>query len=185
MNLRLKSDGIYIIIGTRGSGKTTLAKWLIDLLRKYDVKILVYDYLKEYGNLKSNNVEIHYANLHDEKDFDKVLERILKNGNIFFVVEEADKFFNVRENLTGNKSELIHRGRHYGIGGLFITRRIANLNKDVVSQADLIFSFYQFLPNDIEYLREFIGDYVYQLTKLKEHEFMIWNRLTLEGAYKL
>jgi DNA helicase HerA-like ATPase len=185
VQIKIISNGLYTILGQRGSGKTTLAKYLIVNLHKQGVKVKVYDYLDEYRNMQ-NFAEIHRADLNNlDKDFDEWLKTNMKE-ECFLVVEEADKFFpkSVR-NITGIRAEFIHRGRHYGVGGMFISRRTANLHNDVLSQSYAIISFYQFLPNDVEYLYEFMGDDAFKLSKLTEHQFLVWEKGVIVGVFKL
>ena len=154
----MRSDEIIIIAGTRGSGKTTLGKTLIAGLNR----VLIYDPMGEY------NPTISYRPKTDTiEEIEKVGKYVWDQGNMMFVVDEAERYFRNRITLPMNLFKIINSGRHRGIGLMLITRRIAELHKTPFSMAAKVYLFYLFTPNDISYIKEFYrnGEAVRSLNK--------------------
>ena len=166
----MKTNEINIICGQRGKGKTTLAKWLAKRIKR---KIIL-DLLGEY----SDDPELKKFCFIPESDdeIERFFERVYREGNKTIIIDEADLIFPNRIKLVDIYYKIVHLGRHRGIGLLLITRRIANLHKDIVSLADTIFIFRLLIKNDIEYLRYFIGDDIFKAQNLKDYHFLIWQK---------
>jgi DNA helicase HerA-like ATPase len=71
-------------------------------------------------------------------------------------MNEADQVLPEGRPLCEYGGKIVNLGRHRNIGMGTITRRVALLNKTVVSQAQELILFHTFIPNDIRYLKEFI-----------------------------
>jgi DNA helicase HerA-like ATPase len=113
-------------------------------------------------------------------DFDLFCKEVWRMGNIFLGVDEADMVLPSKQKIEGYPYKIIHLGRHRNIGGIFITRRLANLSKDVFGLSDHIFIFRHFSPNDILYLKEFIGDKADKVRELKDWHFYYYNHKELK-----
>jgi len=168
MSIRYETDTVMVITGQRGSGKTTLAKYIIknlDSFVLFDVNIEYHDFgtvakkISDIWRLWQRGIrKIRYVGRCEDQDFRQFIQLIWgKLYNTVIVVEEAEGYFmNKPFPLRGIKNLIIHRGRHKALGLIVITRRIAALHKDVLSQARTIISFFQFIGNDIDYLRKFM-----------------------------
>ncbi|MEM3896174.1 MAG: ATP-binding protein [Archaeoglobaceae archaeon] len=173
--MKIESDEIIVITGQQGYGKTTLAKFLIKKLLENGIDVVIIDPNDEYGEFEGEADRI----VPEGGDFSRVYEALKKaweKGNRALIVDEADIVFPIREQLSGVKYDIVHRGRHRNLLRIFVVRRLANLNKDVVSQAKKIISFYQFLPNDLKYLKEFMGDYAELTKNLPKYHFIVFEQ---------
>ncbi len=175
--MKIAKDEIIVIAGVQGTGKTTLAKYLLQRITK--PKIIIDpngEYEKNLGE-----VIIPYG------DISELLTKLVARGNLCVAIDEADMFFRQSHYpLSGIYHYFVHLGRHRNLLRIFITRRIADLHKDVVSQATHIISFYQFLPNDIDYLKKFMGSGALLTTKLQKHQFIIFEQGNgILGIYRL
>jgi hypothetical protein len=172
----IESTDINIIIGKRRSGKTVLMRALIDStepeFRKLTAQqlgqakeFIKIDPLMEFGG--------QYIRYGDTLKYNAVLKEMFKNRNEFIVTDEADGFWKNRQNLSTVQNEFINIGRHWGLGGLFITRRLAKLHTDLVSNANKLFIFKLWTKADLDYLRGAdLGDYVPIVTNLEKYQFL-------------
>jgi hypothetical protein len=172
----IESTDINIIIGKRRSGKTTLLKAIMastePAFRQKTAQVLgqpkefiKIDPLMEFGG--------QYIRYGDTIKYNEVLKLMFKNKNEFIVTDEADGFFKNRQNLSTVQNEFINIGRHWGLGGLFITRRLAKLHTDLVSNANKLFIFKLWTKADLDYLRGAdLGDFVPIVTSLDKYQFL-------------
>lgn len=179
-----KQTDLGLIAGKRGSGKTNLLLYLIQLFTKLQVNLIIVDPVydlstslqKITGSSKEDPriVHIPYGN---RKLFDKLLEKLFaQQWKGIIIVDEADRFFPNRQKLSAIEDHFIQIGRHHGIGGIFVTRRLAKLHTDLPSQANKIFLFKHWQRADLDYLRESnLGDYTYLLKVLEKYHFMYLN----------
>ena len=177
--IRLKVSDISIIVGQRGSGKTQLAKHLAKQYLSKSIDIWIYDVNNEYLDL-----EIRYtiSSVHryipkdvgDIEEFEDFIWKAWRHKRIVVLIEEADLYANPHSIPRAFKN-LVARGRHRKIGMILITRRIASMHKYPCSQAKHFFIFRTILPNDIKYLKEFIGDKAEELPNLPDYHFLYWS----------
>ncbi len=115
-------------------------------------------------------------------EFENVCRQVWINGNILFVIEEAELYLGQDMALTPYAKKIILRGRNRGIGIMPITRRIALLNKNVFSLSDHVFLFAFFAKNDVDYCRAFLGaEYAAKLRGLTDYRFIYYG----QGAAKI
>jgi len=177
-----KQTDLGLIAGKRGSGKTNLLLFLIDYFTRMKVNLIIVDPVYDLAvNLKKlykkddpRIVHIPYGN---RPMFNKLLEKLFNaRWKGIIIVDEADRFFPNRKTLTAIEDHFIQIGRHHGIGGIFVTRRLAKLHTDLPSQANKIFLFKHWQRADLDYLRESnLGDYAYLLRGLEKFCFMYLN----------
>ena len=176
----IKSNEVGTIAGKRGMGKSTIARMIGKLFKK----LIVYDPMFEYGMLGTR-----VRNLDDIGQLDKVVYSPMNNTleelekfcdwvwihrkNVMVILDEIDE--HAKGNFLPPKfGRLCRLGRHKGLGVVGITRRIANLNKTLPALSHHIISFRQNLPNDIEYLAEFIGKQpASKIMELEKYQY-IW-----------
>ena len=144
----MRSDELITIAGKRGYGKTTAAKTLISKLDR----VIVWDPMNEYREFANRYI----PSTGSIEEFNRFLKFYWEQGNIFIFVDEADQVLPEGRPLCEYGGQIVNLGRHRNIGLGTITRRIALLNKTVVSQAQELILFHTFIPNDIRYLKEVI-----------------------------
>lgn len=169
-----------VIAGLRGSGKSTLVGSLIDLIHPNLNYILVIDPLGEHY-YDYNNVHTISIDLSKEdylRQFEVILKTFLnlKYTNKAIFIDEADLFFKNKTKLPNILRYLIHYGRHDNIINVFVSRRLANLHTDIISQSSHFFIFKLFSSADIQYLKSgglgHIADY---FNKLEKHEAIYYS----------
>lgn len=170
--MKIKQTDIIVIAGQRGTGKTTLAKFIAKKFLENNYSIFVYDPLNEYHPYQRY---IPHNPL-DTEEFDRICYKIWQLGKIFFIVDEAEIYIQEKKPLPLYFSQLLLRGRHRQTGLCLITRRIALLNKNAFSLSNHIFLFKLFSPNDIKYVSEFIPkDIAIKLPSLKDFHFIYYS----------
>ncbi len=181
--INIRSDQIITITGIRGSGKS----YFLNTLLKSNNSFLVYDLMHEHkidGAIKINNLkdlQFHLSKGHrkliyrpksaDFEEFDWICDAVYRMGNRTLFVEEANRMMPNMQ-ISSSASQFIDLGRHRKVGMVCLTRRIALLDKLPVSQSEHIIVFKTVLPNDIKYLKEFIGDIAEQAKDLDDHKFL-------------
>ena len=174
---------IYIILGIKGTGKTYFVK--TSLIHELQKPIFILDPLFEYpGELlnfkefislcKNKNFKKNIYNLMFENDYEelKFFELIFYVGNCSIIIEEAD-IYQSPQWIEPEISNLIKRGRHKNISLVFITRRPRELNRIVSSQADIIYTFQQREPGDLEWLKKWAGNVdIQKIQNLKVGEYI-------------
>jgi len=115
----------------------------------------VYDVLNQYSG--SCIEKYRYMPVNDTLDeFDNICAKVWNKGNHLLIVEECEIYLRNKAELTPAIKQVILRGRNKGIGLWLCTRRIADLHKTPMSQANHLFLFKMYLPNDINYISQFI-----------------------------
>lgn len=189
--VEMTTDAKITVLGYSGSGKSTLVKKLILMFPRY----IVWDYMHEYAGLGYLVSDIkmlkHVANegypyiiyqphlsgyySKQEALFEEVNKIVLYGlPNYMYVIEEADKF--IRSKFVPPLcNELVQRGRHSGIGMMFIARRMFRLNPDAPENSKHIFLFNVHLPRDLDYIRNIHPD-LEEAKTLEEFEYIHYVR---------
>jgi len=106
---------------------------------------------------------------------------------LHLVLEEADEFApqsgKGTERMRGAIEQIVRRGRSRGLGVTLITQRSAVLNKDVLTQADVLIVMRTTGPHDLRAIREWVssrgdehgGEVLHSLPELTTGEAWIWN----------
>ena len=163
----LRTDQIAVIAGQRGTGKTYKAKQLISGLSR----VIVYDPVGEY------DPRFSYVPQGDSiEEFEEFMRKCWNMGNVFIVVDEAERFLRNNGRMLTYTYKVINTGRHRNIGMLLVTRRLAELHKLPFGLSQMVILFRLFLPNDIEYIKQFLAsaeevrtlpDYQYKVFKVE------------------
>lgn len=184
--ITIKQNDIITICGKRGSGKTYLMKNILKAVSNFFVydplhQISISDaYITKNFNdainvLRKGSKRIIYNPIQiNITEFDTLCRMIYSVGNIMFLVDEADRIMPSRA-ITKNASALIDLGRTSLIGGIFVTRRLARLDSLPISQSDHVMAFKTILPQDVKYLKEFIGEIAEQAPNLKPYHFLYYD----------
>lgn len=164
-NNRLNS--IICVFGKRGSGKSHFVKneiipeiegdyIVFDPLGEYKDGIVIetYDDFEDYIKFCRRERKRIKAVLRFESDeeYSNVF-RLYKLGNIVFVVEEID-FHCSANSIDPHLAKMIKYGRHYNCGLIAVSRRPAEVNRLITSQAHKIIVFQITEPSDLDYLKK-------------------------------
>ena len=154
---------IVSLFGTKGSGKSELGKKIaeeysrvvvMDMLGEYDTDTMTFTvddtlkFLVENESNSSLSLSVRFSELDDYLD---VLECCYHLTDYLLVVEEAS-FLCSSSNFPAELSKLVRYGRHRRISQLYISRRPAEVARDVTAQSDLLVTFRQREPRDLDYL---------------------------------
>ena len=145
-----QSDGV-MSLGKRGSGKTSLVRFLVSAMPQYHY--IVIDIVGNLGQFKdAKNCRYHLINPHDEAAINAICRGAMKQGNCMVVMDEVDRL-----EYTEALSDLINVGRNYGVGYIATARRTANVHKDILANQTHAFIFKHTYPRDVKVLTEWLN----------------------------
>ena len=182
MSIEVRTDDINLITGKKTSGKSIFFKHLL----KPIARRIIWDYNHEHSDM---GYVIHYPNQIEEEwkrgifhivfqpyskreaNFWNFLQVCWKFNNYVLGVEEVERY--VRTHFMPKAySPFIDVGRHRGIGNYVTCRRPNKLHADIPSNADHVFCFRQHRPQEIAYLKEWIGEKAEELKTIPEYYFL-------------
>lgn len=157
-------NGILVILGHKGSGKTQLARAFIeqqprsvciDTIGEYGGVIIndpesLANYLEQARNLPRFRVSYRDKGNH-QFTMDQIFRMLHALRDCWLVLEEADKWFGPNRQNDAVKWFLKY-GRHNRVSVLLVTRRAAEQGPMGTSQADTIVSFQMHEPRDLEWI---------------------------------
>jgi ABC-type dipeptide/oligopeptide/nickel transport system ATPase component len=178
----LKKRKIILIFGRTGSGKSYLAKRLIEKFERVVIIDKMYEYQSETIFYNFNDlIEYYLKNVPDTFNFvcrfenDNDIELLFKFcwyvKNVLLVVEESELYISPYQKQS-EFLKLVRYGRHRAISIIAIARRVVELSNDVKANADEIISFKQILKKDIDYLKQ-LG--FTKVENLKQYDFEVIN----------
>jgi hypothetical protein len=178
---------VQFIVGKRGSGKSELAKKLIE---RIDCKrILFYDSnghdykdgvvcnglaeLRTYWRrVIAGSHKIIFRSANPRADFDEVCRLVMAAGNLVFVVDEVDMYFDDAGQASEAFGDVIRRGRHEDIEFVGITQRPRRMG-EIRSMADKLYIFDTHEPSDLSYFRQSFSDaLVEKIKQLRQYEYV-------------
>lgn len=179
---------ITLIFGKRGSGKSYLAKKLIE----NEHRIVIFDVMSEYTDgvlfgtedfekfiefwrkVYHRNFRLIYRPIRPVEEVEQIGELVYSLGDCSFLCEEIDCVCSTNK-ISDNFAAIIQRGRHKNITLIGITQRPFGINRLLTSQAKEIYVFNSNEPRDREYLRILLGqDIDSKLDSLKQFEYVYW-----------
>lgn len=164
MTLELKPDQLCTIAGQRGTGKTYLGKELIAGMQR----VIIYDPVGEY------DPDFSYVPQGDSiEEFEAFMKKIWIMGNVFVVVDEAERFMRNNGVILPFTYKVINTGRHRNIGMMLITRRLAELHKTPFGLSAMVILFRLFSPNDIAYIAGFLPN-PEEVQKLPDYKYKVF-----------
>jgi len=177
----MQNNYIIGVLGKKGSGKTEFVKSSLANIKRY----IVIDPLEEYpGVIFYDSVEL-FAFIDEVRDVDfKIIYRPLEEEdeeNFFRIVNEINDYTLIMEevdlwcdsyNIHPELNELTRYGRHYKRNLIWISRNPFEINRFLTRQSDLLVSFRQTEPRDLEYFKHYTFNK--NLMTMKEFEFAYW-----------
>jgi len=186
MSIEVRAADKCAFVGVSGYGKTHLLISILNRFKAGGTRVLVYDaeHERQYDYLDDKTryrpkIPVTYDTAKKFKqqiirEFDTVCGQVFAQGNMIFVMESLDMFADKYHEMPPAFYKLIHWGKKKRIGLMMTSRRIADCNKTALSQCKHWFVFYTYLPNDIKYLRDMIGDTAEQAKSLEERYYIYW-----------
>ena len=182
----IEYDKKIVLCGYSGAGKSTLLDYFIKNIAKSKLNSVIVDTTSKFSHRKNirykGKTKCKYANpnsvcikIQTELDLEKIIKNINDKDNtpMLLIVDEIDQYTDTHS-LMPETSLFFQQGRNYDHGGIFSIRQIGRLNKQILSNSQILILFKIYNKNDIDYLTSAIGidvsDLVYDL---KPHEFYI------------
>lgn len=166
------TDKRFVILGLQGTGKTYMAKYLLE---QHPASI-VYDVLHEY--LGYNRYIVKYRQYGNEaiNELNMLVSKVVIGSKKIklFILDEANRFCPAKPHpLPDSILELNDFQRHYGISFGAICRRPTQLHTDLVELAHYLFIFQLKGKNDLLYLDGIAGGLGDKVLALPEYHFVI------------
>ncbi|MEM3423568.1 MAG: DUF87 domain-containing protein [Nitrososphaeria archaeon] len=155
-------DEHIVIFGQSGTGKTTLAKYLIKQIAKQK-PVWIWDYNAEYElfqKVKGTN-NLYYGNLTylpqegTEEEFSQFCQTAYDQNNLTVVIEEVQEYAN-KFYMPPELAKIVRTGRRRGVTYIAISQRPAEVHNAIISNSHHRFIFRLDLPPDIIYLKRWV-----------------------------
>jgi hypothetical protein len=188
---KMSDNTVISIFGKKGSGKSTLVR---EILGEWD-RVLVFDTMGEYGELAGAElydtrdeairaIEQHAQDrtfvlvfrLIDDQDAMDVLRVAYELPNILLVLEETS-FYCSPSQMPDEIKMFVRYGRHREQSQIYVARRPSEVHRDLTAQSDLIITFTQTEPRDLEYLRAVMGDEALGASRLPKYRVLVHGEL--------
>ena len=177
-----------MIVGVTGSGKSTLLRHILKLYNDMGIYYVLYDSQHQHDDLAKSDMELDILKANPNAnfiyqpedvdnidEFEKICKYVWTRKNAIFAVENLDFYATPQKSQPQTFKKIIHLGRqNSNIGVIMTTRRIADVHKSPCSQVSHWFIFRTFLPNDVKYLKEFVGDTALEAMTLEPYHFIYW-----------
>lgn len=173
-----------LVIGPKGSGKSFIVKRGLAKVARW----VAWDLKGEYASVPGARL------WKDLRDFARMLEQggkvkrevfacnrsqfdawctwVYQTGNILAVIEEIGRHCTAGS-APGPLQDLFDRSRHSAVDLIAIGPRIAQIPKALGHQADELLVFRSTMPNDLQYLGEWLGPRAAErIRDLQDHHFL-------------
>lgn len=171
--MEIKVTDIFCILGKRGSGKSEIAKHFLRQMDQNEYPILVMDVNNEYSSDEFENAELFKTKTLNDyfQSYGSKLQKFIDSNNSGMIVfEDADVLIS-QSKLPMDIYDLIIRGRHKNMGCMFLFRRANNIHKQLLYNSHHIFIPKITLPNDVDYLSEYIPGTEEIVPHLERYQF--------------
>ena len=167
-------NSIVFICGRKGCGKTTLASKMTRRLCRDGRRVLVVAPMGGFSVLGSpvirDNDLARFAALKgrsalvlpESDDLARTAfafawqSQLERSSPLWLIVDEIDLYFGWRD-PDPSLRDVVRYGRHRHINLIGISQRPANVHNDLLAQADRRIIFQTIEPNDLAYLKKYIG----------------------------
>lgn len=166
-----------IILGKRGHGKTSLARYLIEKCKRktfilnpvyphnYDKDLkFTFETFKDI-NLKKKKIQL-FSRL---EEYEKLLLYLQKQENINIFIDELYFFKGIFNQIL----EFVRYGRQRKINLILISRRPQEFTPDILSQFDILYIGKIQNIRDFQYLQQSIQDDINIIKSLEKFKFLI------------
>ena len=174
--MQIDVTDIFCILGKRGSGKSEIAKHFLRQMDKAEYPILIMDVNDEYSRNEFENAVIFKTKNLEEyfREYERRLASFIDSNNSGMIVfEDADVLIS-QSKLPMPIYDLIIRGRHKNMGCMFLFRRANNIHKQLLYNSHHIFIPKITLPNDVDYLSEYIPGTEEIVPHLEKYQFFAY-----------
>lgn len=165
----IQPSEIQVVIGRRGSGKTTLVKKV--LIPELTAPFIIFDTINEYDDVPDVQMVDDIPSLIDAIEMQDNIRVIGEGGSISFpelaeiidksvrnytlIVDEFHVLFD--HHMTFKKENpafkrIVLLGRHSGVGLIIISQRATDIPQEVLSMSTKLFVFHVFRKKDINFL---------------------------------
>jgi len=159
------------IFGKKGTGKTTLMKALyLSAWATTEKKIVVIDTLHQFDGLELENVI--FIRYDDDDKINQALEKIYDVGNVALFFDELDMFSTAVDYQKSILRKLFRYARNKNIDVVYTAKRISNVNKDSISNTDIIYVFQTTEQNDLRRLKAVFDIEQEHIIMLKKFEYL-------------
>lgn len=186
---------VRLILGKRGTGKSTLLKRKLDLVSRFVVYNTLGESTYPYESIKSipelcdrlagapRRLAVAYrgVELPLEEDFDSFCRAVWATGDLTIGIDEIDMMSSPTF-MPFSLERLVSLGRHRAISVWCVTRRPYLVHPLIRSQAVEIVSFRQTEPRDVAWCREAMGDEAEELPRLAEFQAHVWRDASLSES---
>lgn len=188
----MQDNYIVGVMGKKGSGKTELTMKalvnirryiVVDVMAEYEKGVVFYDFdkmLKFLNQWKRNDFHIIFRPTSDP-DTDKLFDTVQKLNHFTLILEEVDRWCDPNR-IDQRLLNLVKYGRHFKRNLIWISRNPFEVNRNLTRQYDMLISFVQTEPRDLEYLAKYPFDR--DLTTLKEFEYSCAGDIDLVSMFK-
>lgn len=182
-----KENTIITILGRKGSGKSRLAGeimdefprvFIIDSIGEYEAPLIAWGLhdsvrliLQEHQK-PATTISLRAVSVEDNLT---LLSLLYEVPDCLIVIEEASLYCSPSL-LPDEIAALVRYGRHRRISLLFVARRPSELHRDITGQSDVLVSFCQREPRDIDYFRAW-GDVAEAVQKLGPYQIIALGEL--------
>lgn len=191
---------ITVVLGQRGSGKTCWVKKQLPTLPRFILWNTVND---DYAGFEVVNdkhdlfdfvwrkrngicqVIVNYLpeekgeQDEEEEGFAFTCRLAEAVENICLIIEEVDTYATTQA-MPFELKKLLKLGRHFGVSMVMISRRPAEINRLITSQAQRFVCFRTIEPNDIRYLISIIGESAKELPAIPMLHYLDWRHGVIE-----
>jgi len=169
------------VMGKKGSGKTVFVKDALKSMKRYIVVDTLYEYngvvfynwnelVCFLDEVRDIDFKVIYRPLSDE-DRESFFELINEINNYTLVIEEIDFYCNSHW-LHPEIDHLTRYGRHYKRSLIWISRNPFEVNRFLTRESDVLITFRQTEPRDLDYFKKY--DFNKEIQDLKEYEYAFW-----------
>ena len=180
-----RDNYINSIFGRKGSGKTFLAREIADS----EPRVIAIDNMGQFSNLQvvsgfdesikaiqacQNQATFKLAlQTTSEAEDLALLDLAYYLDRFTLIVDETSKYVS-SSYLPNEFEQLIRYGRHGAINQVYMSRRPAEIHRELSSQSDVIVSFHQHEERDVQYLRNFMGDDADKTRTLGQYQILTY-----------